>query len=252
LEELLRDGPPTKACVQCGHLIDVSGKYCNNCGARQIVGENRTLESNWLLLKQSALFYGIYIFVCAMGKFVDVFNTLSWELFMDGVLCATAVVFFCFNWNTNKKLFRWPNFSIQKLAAYLAVAVAGAFVVHYLVGWLNIAIFSKDEHYFSFAKGHLLASFIVVFYMAVVPAIFEEIGFRGYLLGNLLEIADVRQAVFVSAFLFGIIHLSLFSLFWLIPFALIIGYARIREGTLWYGICFHFCFNLMACLFELL
>ena len=66
-----------------------------------------------------------------------------------------------------------------------------------------------------------------------MPAIFEELGFRGFLLSNLLKITEVDQAVYVSAFLFAIIHLSFISLFWLIPFALFLGFTRIKEQTIW-------------------
>jgi len=85
-----------------------------------------------------------------------------------------------------------------------------------------------------------------------MPALFEELGYRGYMLQTLLKVAEPDQAIYISAFLFAIIHMSFISLFWLIPFALFLGFVRIKEGTLWYGILIHFCFNLTACMFELL
>ena len=85
-----------------------------------------------------------------------------------------------------------------------------------------------------------------------MPAIFEELGFRGFLLSNLLKITEVDQAVYVSAFLFAIIHLSFISLFWLIPFALFLGFTRIKEQTIWYGVIFHFTFNCTSEILSLL
>ncbi|SCW50194.1 CPBP family intramembrane glutamic endopeptidase [Mucilaginibacter sp. NFR10] len=151
-----------------------------------------------------------------------------------------------------KKQLRWPSFSWQKLAAYGSIAMASNLLIHYISSWINIIIFSRDYYYYSIFAGMPGAACLIIFFTAITPALFEELGFRGYLLQSLLNIADTGQAVFISAFLFGIIHLNFVSLFWLIPFALFLGYVRVKENTIWYGVFFHFCFNLTACLFELL
>lgn len=244
--------PEQKPCVSCGAPIDLNNKFCKNCGIRQSDEDIHWLEKKWSLLKQASLFYLIYIGLCALSRFTDAFETIPWFLFLEVVLAGTAVIFFALNWAENKQLLIWRNFSWQKLAAYAAIAITGAFLVHYSVNWLNITVFSRDDHYYSIFAGSRGASFLIILCTAVTPALFEELGFRGYLLQTLIKVTDKEQAVYISAFLFAIIHLSLVSLFWLIPFALFIGYVRIKENTLWYGVFFHFCFNLTACLFELL
>jgi len=240
-----------KLCVQCEAIIAASGKFCPACGARQIAASVLSVENRWILLKQAALFYSIHIVVCAVSKFVSFFDTLMWELVTVVVLWIASVAFFTDKWTENKRLFNWRSFSWPKLAAYLAIAMTGAVLVHYSVGWLNITLFSKDEHYYIFAGNKVLNTITVIFFTAITPAIFEEIGFRGYLLNTLLKVADAPQAIYISAFLFAIIHLSFISLFWLIPFAIFQGYMRLKEDTLWYGIFFHFAFNLTGCIFEL-
>jgi len=62
---------------------------------------------------------------------------------------------------------------------------------------------------------------------------------------------DERLVVAVTAFLFAIMHLSLLSLVWLIPFGFFIGHLRRKYDTIWYGIVFHFIFNLTACCIDL-
>jgi membrane protease YdiL (CAAX protease family) len=240
-----------KPCIQCGTLIALNGRFCNNCGARQS-GEISSSENKWGLLKQAGLFFAIDIIACVLAKFAGVFDTFSWALFFDLLMAVSAIVFFAINWAENKSLLIWRNFSWQKLAAYAAIAISAQCVVHYSVGWLNIVIYSRDEHYFQLLKGNLFAEFLVIFFTAVMPALFEELGYRGYLLQTLLKVADREQAVYISAFLFAIIHMSFISLFWLIPFALFLGFVRLKEETLWYGILIHFCFNLTACLFDFL
>jgi membrane protease YdiL (CAAX protease family) len=239
-------------CTGCQELIAPGIKFCNHCGATQSAKTTEQSAHQWLLLKQAAAFYAIYIVICMLSAFVDALKTIGWMLVFEVVVAGTAVIFFAYNWADNKRLLVWRNFSWQKLAAYGGIAMLGSFLVHYSAGWLNVTIFSKEEHYYSFFAGKYAAMAWIIFFTAVTPALFEELGFRGYLLQILLKVVDKDQAVYISAFLFAIIHLSFVSLFWLIPFALFIGYARVREDTLWYGVFFHFCFNLTACLFELL
>lgn len=243
--------PETKACIQCAALLNTDSKFCNSCGAKQSAAEVKVADQ-WNLLKQAAVFYALYLLLCCLSKFTDAFQEMAWYLVLEVAGILLTIVFFAINWSENKALLKWPGFSLQKLSAYCGIAMAGAFLVHYSVNWLNVTIFSQEEHLFNASRDNYYAMFSLVFFTAVTPALFEELGFRGYLLQSLLKVSDTNQAVYISAFLFAIIHLSFISLFWLIPFALFIGYVRVRENTLWYGIFFHFCFNLTACLFELL
>jgi len=86
--------------------------------------------------------------------------------------------------------------------------------------------------------------------VALQPAIFEELAFRGVMQEGLNKITDSRQAIFISAFLFTLLHMSFISFFWLMPFALWLGYIRMKEKTIWYGMIIHFCFNTTACFLE--
>jgi membrane protease YdiL (CAAX protease family) len=83
-----------------------------------------------------------------------------------------------------------------------------------------------------------------------MPALFEELAYRGFVLGKLLLVVDKKQAIFISAFIFAIMHMSVLSLFWLVPFALPLAYVRIKENTVWYGIFIHFSFNCTACILD--
>ncbi|WP_223818202.1 CPBP family intramembrane glutamic endopeptidase [Mucilaginibacter rubeus] len=242
----------TSLCTQCGASNGVNVKFCSSCGHKQTETFNSQTAHNWELLKQTALFYCIYILVCALSSFVDYFKTIGWFLVIEIIIAGTAVIFFAYNWANCKKLLRWPSFSFPKLAAYGAFAMTSALLIHYIANWVNVIVFSRDYYYYSIFADSPGSAYLIIFFTAITPALFEELGFRGYLLQSLLNIADTGQAVFISAFLFAIIHLSFISLFWLIPFALFLGYTRVKENTIWYGVFFHFCFNLTACLFELL
>jgi membrane protease YdiL (CAAX protease family) len=91
----------------------------------------------------------------------------------------------------------------------------------------------------------------MIYSIALLPAVFEEIAFRGVMYNYCNNFLDEQLAVVITAFLFAIMHLSLISLIWLIPFGIFIGMLRHKYNTIWYGIIFHFTFNLTACIIDL-
>jgi len=241
-----------RTCTKCGESLDINSNFCNKCGEKQNTDANPDFVISKIYLEQLALFFGIDLLVCSLGSFVDYFKQLSWFLIADLIMAFSAIVFFMLNWTENKLLLHWKSFSISKLGFFIIIAVASSCIVHYVADWLNLVIYNKNEHYYEQFKGSILGSAFLIFFTAITPALFEELGYRGFMLSALLKFTDKEQAIYITSFLFAIIHLSFVSLFWLIPFALLLGFTRVKENTIWYGVFFHFTFNLTACLFDLL
>lgn len=88
---------------------------------------------------------------------------------------------------------------------------------------------------------------LVIF--AVLPALLEEMAFRGYLLQVLRPYGD-RVAVLVSAILFALMHGNVLQ----IPFAflvgLVLGYAVVQTNNFWLAVCIHFANNAMSTLIQ--
>jgi uncharacterized protein len=243
--------PEEKACIQCGLIIIVTNKFCNHCGAAQYASSQLEPGYRWMLIKQAAFYYLLDLSICFMA-FADILRTLSGLIIFDIISAFIAIGFFAYNWAGSKTILQWKSFSLPKLAAYCAIAIIASTLVQYAVGWLNVTIFSRDVYYYNFFEGYHHSALLLVFFTAIFPAIFEELAYRGYLLQVLLKVADKQQAVYISSLLFAFIHFSFISLFWLVPFALFLGFTCVKEKTMWYGVCIHFCFNMTACVFELL
>lgn len=240
-----------KNCLHCKGSISAHSKFCKYCGSLQTGFDVISPDKKWNIIKQLALFYAIEIVICCIASFINFFKTLNWSIFFDLLLAIIAVTFFCDKWKTNRGILKWPGFSFLKLFLYSALAIIGSAVVSYCIKWLNHTLFSQDLYYYGLYASSSYGKVLMIIFVAIMPALFEELAFRGYLLQNLTYLADRTQAVFVSAFLFAIIHMSFLSLFWLIPFALMIGFLRLKEQTIWYGVFVHFFFNLTACILEL-
>lgn len=81
--------------------------------------------------------------------------------------------------------------------------------------------------------------------IAVLPAILEEMAFRGFVLQSLRKLGD-PAAIVLSAILFGAMHENL----WQIPFAtivgLILGWIVVKTENIWLAVIIHFGNNAMA------
>jgi uncharacterized protein len=82
------------------------------------------------------------------------------------------------------------------------------------------------------------------------PAIFEEIAFRGVVQGSLGRVLGEREALIVSALMFGILHLSIPSLPHLLALGLVLGWLRLRTKSLIPGMVLHFTHNFLVIVSE--
>ena len=199
-----------------------------------------------------AVFYGIELLICVTVNYTAYFRGLSWLFLTEVLMGLLAAAFVVLIWKDIRYIFSWKSFSVPKAVVYSTAAVMMAILVNVLIKWLNHKIFKRDIHFyhsFLYLKYPKLGMLLLV---VLLPAVFEEIAYRGIILESLFRLSDRRRAILLSAILFAVIHMSFISFFWLVPFAIWLGNIRYREGTIWYGILVHFFFNLTACLFELL
>ena len=84
---------------------------------------------------------------------------------------------------------------------------------------------------------------------ALLPAICEEVAFRGFILSGLEHRRRTRSAILLSALMFGFLHvlLSLFQqLFNATLLGIVLGLLAVRSRSLLPGILFHFLNNAFA------
>ena len=79
-----------------------------------------------------------------------------------------------------------------------------------------------------------------------MPAVCEEVLFRGYILGTLENKFKKSSSIIVSSLLFGIFHMNFVSFFATTLLAVIIGIVVIKTKSLILGILIHFINNFFA------
>ncbi|MBI3463419.1 MAG: CPBP family intramembrane metalloprotease [Planctomycetes bacterium] len=87
-----------------------------------------------------------------------------------------------------------------------------------------------------------------LFLIGLLPAVCEELAFRGFILSGLLRRMSVPTAVILSGFLFGFFHMNPQQLLNATALGMILGVLATRSGSLLPGICFHFANNALALL----
>lgn len=89
----------------------------------------------------------------------------------------------------------------------------------------------------------LLGNLLVI---ALIPAIGEELTFRGVLQQSLTRRCNVHVAVFISAFIFSFIHFQFYGFLPRMFIGLVLGYMFYYSGSIWTTILMHFVNNATA------
>ncbi len=90
-----------------------------------------------------------------------------------------------------------------------------------------------------------LPLWLILLTLAVVPAVFEELCFRGFLFASLRTLLAADRSVIASAMLFGVFHEVIFPgrLLTSTFLGLVLGWVRMRTGSIIPGIVLHMVHN---------
>ena len=130
-----------------------------------------------------------------------------------------------------------------------------ALFLDFLIGWLILIPLVGIETFEGIACSpaaltelsnvdlDFLTLFTLLLYVSILTPIVEEVVFRGFVLDVASERYGDWMSIFISAFLFAIIHVEAVSVLNAFMGGLIYGYVRIRTGSLWPPILLHFAWN---------
>jgi membrane protease YdiL (CAAX protease family) len=187
----------------------------------------------------------------AAYKFTDIFSP-GFESFL-GISVVDTLIVIVF-WVMARKevapLFRLQGIRASIMLLTVAGAILGCLVVSVAADFINVSLFEStfsESWLFEETSAPMLYAIVLT---CIQPAIFEEVAFRGFLFNNIQQVTTTKGAVYITAFVFGIIHLAVISMIWLVPLGLVFGMLRARYNTIWYGIIGHFAYNLGFVLLE--
>ena len=135
--------------------------------------------------------------------------------------------------------------AIALLSVGLSMCVVGNFVASWFSDWVGaepISLPLSDDR----TPLVLLLSLVST---AVLPAIFEELVFRGVILQLLRPAGDVTALV-LSSVLFGMTHGNVEQIPFATLFGLACGYFVLKTGNIYLGMVLHFLNNAVAVLYD--
>jgi uncharacterized protein len=231
-----------------------SDRFCGHCGKETItVFEIASASKGDVLqiITPTLGYYFITLLLIATYGLTDAFPEGFEGLAIISVIdILLVIVFWLFYFREMAPLFslRKVKFGVMGLTI-VGAAIAGL-VVTALAELIQFSI-QDDIFYSTYLFEDTNNPFLwAVLFICVQPAFFEEIAFRGFLYSNLEKVTTAKSAIYITAFIFGIIHLAIISMLWLVPAGLIFAFMRMKYHTLWYGIVGHFTYNFVITVID--
>lgn len=167
-------------------------------------------------------------------------------MFIPAVLMAVVL--------TTKPLKTLLLLPTRPLAIVLAVVLA--FVLHptsFVLGEMLQHLYPVSSQMQELIKGFestytQVPLWLAITLMALVPAICEELAFRGFILSGLRHWGSRRRAIILSAVFFGFLHGMLQQSLNAVILGLALGYIAVKANSLWPCIAFHFSNNALKLL----
>ncbi len=146
----------------------------------------------------------------------------------------------------------------KTIALAVALTIAVQPIILYL-GWLNLQLplpeswIELDKMQMSMIEKLLsgdMPLWIMLFHVAVVPAVCEELMFRGVILRNFERELPPWVAIVLTGTLFGLYHLRFTQALPLVLLGILITWLVWRTGSLWVVVAVHFVNNAGSVVFA--
>ena len=180
------------------------------------------------------------------------------QLFSGVGFFITPTLFYAYLTNFNFKLFK---ISRQNTILVIAIMMLITPFIGLLLEWNMMISFPEWLLQFDVNSEAIVTAFLqmdtiwdlfyTILVIAVVPAIGEELLFRGYLqqkLGNWLN--NPHTAILITAFLFSAIHFHFQGMIPRFALGVLLGYLFYWSNSLWLPILAHFVNNAQAVIFS--
>jgi len=180
------------------------------------------------------------MYTCFAGKLFDpVFDDWAGPLFSCGLALIPLLGAYIFRLNF-KMVFRLKKPALRQMTGGLIFAT-GLFLV-VLLASMFFAVFFPDAPVSGKTPGINVLDknlFRVLVSVVAMPAISEELLFRGFILSGFALTLNRRNSILLCALLFAFLHLDPLQL----PFTFFVGlglsWVALETGSLWIPVCMH-------------
>lgn len=196
----------------------------------------------------------IILFIGAKMNISNIENfskTCVGNLILTSVLYITMfLIFKTFNKNKENKIIQKPTF--KKTLIYILLASTSFFALYPIVNsfdyLLSLVGFKSNQLAFDFSTANYFICFIP---MVILPAICEELLFRGLIFKGLKKHGAVLSILLTTVF-FTLYHMSLQQTIYPLLFGALLTFVMYKENNLIYTFLMHLTNNFLALTFMFL
>ena len=160
-------------CDDCDNNVKGYQRFCHNCGAYLGSDAERVDIFNNKYLRNALVFYSIYLFVCLTVRFTNWFNNYDSLFFVELFLALVTIFFAWKNRKTIKPLLKFNNFNPFVLVVVIAISVVFSTVISITIKQINVSVFQVDTSLFEPYRIYQFPVLIMIYSIALMPAIFE-------------------------------------------------------------------------------
>lgn len=210
----------------------------------------RFIDGSTAFMISAILFIAANIFMQLNFKYLyknmSTWNMVPQVIVNELLILLPAVIIVLFKKENFKNTFRLNKISLKQIGLcfvlFLATLIINAFLsslVILVLKVIGVSYVAQNIPSPTTSNELLLASFFV----AIVPAFFEDMFFRGFLLRS-CERHGRKFAIFCSAFCFALMHvLNGYVFFNIFYVGIILALAVYYTNSIWAGVFIHFCNN---------
>lgn len=260
-DSLPQETAPGETCAYCGASLDPGYYFCLTCATpykavERVLPRPRPayLGEGTLIAKKAPHVTPLFwtYFAVVVGAAVAGFALFQNEepaltlVFQTGCLFITTCIFAALHWPS--LVVQFKRFGFHNRAALIGFLVLPVLLlINYVYhGWVMRALGGEGSPLLSRLRESGLGEPALILLICASPAILEEIAFRG-LVQHWLSIA-IRpfHALVLASVLFTILHFSLVSAPYLFAVGMLLGWTKMKTGSLYPSMVIHFLHNLIV------
>lgn len=244
--ETLRDG--ARFCAKCGYNGRVAPTTPYRAQAKTSIG---TFASYWAEIKQVTWLFGLLLFSSfILGMIIRGVDSPLPATIVSSIDALIIVTFASVRYRDILPLLQIPQIGVVKTLGLLGLALGFVVVMVIYFALLQRAGVPLIHVVRAYEQSGwpIWAMFLLV---SVMPAIFEELAFRGVIQSALERVLGGREAWIIQAALFSVLHLSPIIFVSHFVMGLCFGYMRRQSNSLYPGMVLHGGWNALALCQEL-
>ncbi|HEY5993332.1 MAG TPA: CPBP family intramembrane glutamic endopeptidase [Gallionellaceae bacterium] len=260
------DAPAAQHCPRCQGRLRAGAKFCPACGAAldpaALQPERATepavqaspgsrFDLHWSEFRLIAKLFGLLLLASLVIGLVGRNDSTPWSDVSGSIAEVMIVLWFaCYRYHDISPLLGAPQADRRTALRLFGLClgfVALLQLYFYLIEKAGVPIIHMTAPYQ--AAGWGIGVMLLV--NSAMPAVAEELAFRGIIQSTLERIVGEREALLIQAALFSVLHLlpMMFPSHFIM--GLCFGYLRLRTRSLYPGIALHAAWNALVVLQEI-